>query len=136
MQLPSLEPRLRELLADEITIRNIVSTDSQENILKLGEGLNKWIGAIPHMTLVEIIEMIFSDGHILEYVINSDEKIWHMRILSTFFNFIKDECRKNPNLTLKELLKMISQMNEHGIGLPLSKMTFAKKGVNFLTAHS
>lgn len=136
LQLPSLEPRLRELIADEAIIRNLISIDSQERVLKLGEGLNNWIGQIPHTTLQELIENIFSEAGILEYVMNTNEKIWHMRILTTFFNFVKDECRKNPGLTLEGLLQMINQMDEHGIKMPLSKMTFAKKGVNFVTAHS
>lgn len=136
MQLPTLEPKLRELIADETTIRDLISDDSQEKLLSLGEGLNKWIRNIPHMTLQELVETIFSESGILEYVMNSEDKVWHMRILTTFFDFIKEESRKSPNLNLKELLQMIKKMEEHGIALPLAKMTFAKNGVNFITAHS
>ncbi|MDP4008255.1 MAG: ATP-dependent DNA helicase [Candidatus Peregrinibacteria bacterium] len=136
MQLPTLEPKLRELITDEATIRDLISIDSQEKLLKLGEGLNKWIRNIPHMTLQELIETIFSEGGILEYVMNAEDKVWHMRILTTFFDFIKEESRKNPNTSLKDLLQMLKKMEEHGISLPLAKMTFAKNGVNFITAHS
>ena len=135
-QLPSLSPSLRELIADEAILTSLVSEDSKRKILTLGEGLNRWIGAVPSLNILSLLETILEEAGILNNIMNSDKKIWKMRILTTFFNFVKEECYKNPKLTLKELLKMISKMDEHGISMPLSKMTYARKGVNFITAHS
>ena len=37
--LPTLEPRLREIISDETLVRNMISVDAQEKVLKFGEGL-------------------------------------------------------------------------------------------------
>ena len=58
-----------------------------------------------------------------------------MQLLNGFFDFVQDECRRNPDLRLKELMRQIDLLNENGISIPLVQTNGNEKGVNLLTCH-
>ncbi len=126
---------LREFLSKE-DILNEMNIETKGAVQKFEKNINNWIQGYFNVTLQEQIEKIITQGGILSYIMNSNDKIWLMRVLTTLFNFVKEESTKNPNITIKSFLKTIEQMKDHGISMPLSKLTFAKNGVNFVTAHS
>lgn len=65
----------------------------------------------------------------------SDEKISLMQLLTALFDFIKDECGRNPLLDLKELISIFDLMEKEGIPLSMTQSGGTDKGVNLLTAH-
>src|SRR5436305_9727508 len=65
----------------------------------------------------------------------SDEKIWLLQVLTGLFDFIKDETHRNPNLDLKQLIKLFDLMESENLSLPLVEVSGNDKGVNLLTAH-
>lgn len=127
---------LRDLIANEIKLSSIPGLASQETIIRVGKLLDQWLKNTQSMTVLEQIEVIIQQSGILEYILESDDKIWLMRLFSTFFNFIKEESRRNPGMSLVSLLKTLEQMQLHNIRLSVQKMTFAENGIHFLTAHA
>ncbi len=63
------------------------------------------------------------------------DKGWYMQVLTNFFDFLKDESRKSPDITLAELVTTIKLMMDNKIRLELNKVIFSENGINFLTAH-
>src|SRR6201999_3370402 len=54
---------------------------------------------------------------------------------TSFFNFLKDESRKEPEISLADFLKKLKMMQEHNIRMPVNQVIFSEKGIHFLTAH-
>ena len=98
--------------------------------------LNKWIKDIPEVTLQQLFENIINEGHILEYVMTQSNKSWLLQVVSTFFDFIKNESTKKPDLNITELLDMIDKMRNNNIDLPVNKVISSSEGAHFITAHS
>lgn len=89
-----------------------------------------------NQTPQETIHQIFRDCGLLGSALNNQEKTWQMEVLRTFFDFIKTECQKKPQHTLKSLSYFIQMMLENKISLMAEKIVYSETGVNFLTAHS
>jgi DNA helicase-2/ATP-dependent DNA helicase PcrA len=65
----------------------------------------------------------------------SPDKHWELKLLTGLFDFIKEETRRNPRLTLDALVTIFSLMNKEGLVLPLAKISGSNAAVNLLTAH-
>ena len=86
-------------------------------------------------TLQQLFEQLVAKMGILKYIMQRPDKGWYMQVLTNFFDFIKDESRKKPDISLRELIATIRLMKEHGIRLDLNQVIFSENGINFLTAH-
>ena len=86
------------------------------------------------MTLQELLHQVITRLGILATALSSNERVWHLQLLNTLFDFVRDECAKR-SLGLAELLAMLQDMQQQGISLPVEKLSYAGEGVNFLTAH-
>ena len=71
----------------------------------------------------------------LPYIMQSDDKIALMHLLTGLFDFIKDETGRDPLLNLKELISIFDLMEKEAIALPMNKVAGTDKGVNLLTTH-
>ena len=107
-----------------------------DEVLNLSHSIESWIKDVSTVTLQILFENIINDGHILQYIIGQPDKTWLLQILSTIFDLIKNEMAKSPDIGLKEFLDMIDKMEQNKIALSLNKIVHAKRGINFLTAHS
>jgi DNA helicase-2/ATP-dependent DNA helicase PcrA len=87
------------------------------------------------VTLQHLFEQVVAKMGILRYIMQQPDKGWFMQMLTSFFDFLKDESRKNPEIKLADLLNSIKLMQEHKIRLELNQVIFSERGVNFLTAH-
>ena len=125
----------RDLISNEAILSEI-NLKSSENILSTSHLLNKWIKDIPEVTLQQLFENIINEGHILEYVMTQSNKSWLLQVVSTFFDFIKNESTKKPDLNITELLDMIDKMRNNNIDLPVNKVISSSEGAHFITAHS
>ena len=86
-------------------------------------------------TLQQLFQQLISKMGILKYIMEQPNKGWYMQVLTNFFDFLKDESRKNPDIKLADLLAIISLMKENKIRLSLNQVIFSDNGINFLTAH-
>ena len=86
-------------------------------------------------TLQQLFEQVIAKMGILRYIMQQPDKGWYMQVLTNFFNFVKDESRKNPELKVSELVATIELMKEHKITLPLNQVIYSVNGIDFLTAH-
>lgn len=114
----------------------LLNLESARHISALEENLSYWIKEIPNITLQTLFEKIIIKGGIMNYIMNSPDKIWLMQVVNTFFDFIKDETAKDPSLDLPAFLSLLKEMKENGISLTVNKVIQAEKGINFVTAHS
>ncbi|OOQ61404.1 ATP-dependent helicase [Mucilaginibacter pedocola] len=87
------------------------------------------------VTLQQFFQDVVSKMGILKYIMQQQDKGTHMQILTSFFDFLKDESRKNPEIKLADLIATIDLMKKNGIRLELNKVIFSENGINFLTAH-
>jgi len=86
-------------------------------------------------TLQQLFEQVVAKMGVLKYIMQRPDKGWHMQVLTSLFDFIKEESRKKPDIKIADLMHIIRLMQEHGIRLELNQVIFSENGINFLTAH-
>ena len=87
------------------------------------------------VTLQQFFQQVISKMGILRYIMHQQDKGTYMQMLTSFFDFLKDESRKKPEITLGDLILTIELMKDNNIRLSLNQTIFSEKGINFLTAH-
>jgi DNA helicase-2/ATP-dependent DNA helicase PcrA len=97
--------------------------------------LERLISEVPNVTLQTLFEKIIRTAGILDYVMKSGEKLWLLQVLTGLFDFIKEETRRNPLLTLQGLINILELMEKEGLPIPLVQVSGSDKGINLLTAH-
>jgi DNA helicase-2/ATP-dependent DNA helicase PcrA len=107
-----------------------------EAFSKFIQMLENLIQASVNLTVQETLHTIIRDCGFLGVALSSAERNWQMEILQTFFDFIKIECSKQPNHSLKTINELFQLMLKDGIFLPAEKIWYSEQGVNFITAHS
>jgi len=127
--------RLRDFIGNTAKLKTL-PLRSLNAILTFEPNINYWIGAIPNITLQELFEKLITRGGILNYVLQSADRIWLMQMLASLFDFIKTETAKKSSLGLRGLITLIDLMQEEQIELSIEKTMYASKGVHLITAHS
>lgn len=125
----------RSVLSDKKILSQIRLKDP-DSLEKFEKNITRWLSNANNLTLQMLFEEILNDSGLLKYILQSSEKIWLMEVVTTFFDFLKEEGSKNPRLKIRDLLEMVEKMRKHEIGLPVNKIIFSEQGVNFVTAHS
>jgi DNA helicase II / ATP-dependent DNA helicase PcrA len=87
------------------------------------------------VTLQQLFQSLISKMGILRYVMQQPDKGWYMQVLTNYFDFLKDESRKNPDIRIADLIATIDLMKKEKIRLALNQVIFSDNGINFLTAH-
>ncbi|HKO80536.1 MAG TPA: ATP-dependent helicase, partial [Chitinophagaceae bacterium] len=97
--------------------------------------IEKLIKDVPNVTLQVLFENIIREAGTLSHIMQSNEKLWLMQVLTGLFDFIKDETHRQPLMTLQQLVDIIDLMEREEISLPLVQVSGSDKGINLLTAH-
>lgn len=97
--------------------------------------LENWISDGINLTTQQLIERIINESGLLAQVLTGAEKRWNMQLLQTFFDFVRNECKRKTHTTIKDLLATIDLMLDQHVSLPAQLISFAEDGVNFITAH-
>ena len=113
-----------------------LNTESLKQIQRLSNDLEYWIKEAANLTLHNLFEKMMVRGGLLAYVLQSADKTWLMQMLTSIFNFLKDESRKKPDLSLVEFVGLLDSLEEHDLPLSLTQAIFNETGVHFLTCHS
>lgn len=125
----------RELMANKGLLKTF-GLHTPDAITSLEMNLTYWQKEFNNITLQVLFEKITTRGGILSWIMNQSEKTWYMQVLTTFFDFLKEETARNPLLTLKEFLSTIQKMLDNNVRLSLQKIIHSENGVNFVTSHS
>src|SRR5690606_32341086 len=92
-------------------------------IHRLGTLLENLLRQMQALTLPMLLEHIFYEGGIAAYILESDNQIWNMQVLYTFFSFVKEETEKQPRMSVSTFLEMIDKMNAENIPVPIQKIS-------------
>jgi DNA helicase-2/ATP-dependent DNA helicase PcrA len=128
---------IRKLLSDKANkpAQNLFNTGIQEGLKNFSFMIEKLISDVSNITLQELFEHIIQNAGVLNYIMQSDDKITLMQLLTALFDFIKDETGRDPLLNLEQLISIFDLMEKEGIALPVNKVAGTDKGVNLLTTH-
>ena len=128
---------IRRLLHEKATQppRDLFAQGINPNLQKASTVLEQLISDVPNVTLQTLFEYIIQQAGVLTTIMQSVEKHWLLQVLTGLFDFIKEETRRNPSLTLQQLVNSINLMEKEELKLPLTQVTGSEKGVNLLTAH-
>ncbi|WP_345948778.1 ATP-dependent DNA helicase [Mucilaginibacter sp. PAMB04274] len=97
--------------------------------------INFLLKASVSLSLQQLFQQVITALGILKYVMQQPDKGWHMEVLTSLFNFVRDEARKSPEMKLKHIVNTIDLMKRNNIRLELHQVIHAENGVNFVTAH-
>ncbi len=100
-----------------------------------GRVLESLISRVSNSTLQSLFESIFRETGVLNEIMNSSEKLEKLNVLTAFFDFIKDETRRNSSMNLRELVTHLELMDTEEIPLPLIEVSGRTDSVNLLTVH-
>ena len=128
---------IRKLLSDKTNTppKDLFDTGINEGLKNCSRILEQLIADVPNVTLQQLFARIISHAGLLNYIMQSDEKIVLMQLLAALFDFIKEETSRDTSLELKELIGIIDLMEKEGLSLPMQQVQGSDKGVNLLTAH-
>ena len=104
--------------------------------LKLAsEAMEQLLEDTVNVTLQTLLENIISKAGVLRQIMKSPDKIWFIQVITALFDFVKEETRRNPDLTVHGLMRNIALMKANNVRIPLVQVGGSEKGVNLLTAH-
>lgn len=130
----------RDVLQEEISgqqdlFSELPGLGSKNEIKRLASDLEYWIKLVDNVTVPQLIEKLIAKGGILSYVMHADTKRWQMQILRTFFDFVKDEAARRPEMTLKQFLETIDTYLDSDLPLEAMQVLHVPDSVNLMTLH-
>lgn len=128
---------LRQLLYEKsrAPIKDLFSQGPHEGLKKTSGIIENLMADVSNVTLQGLFEDIIRKAGALTAIMLSPEKLWLIQVLTGLFDFVKEETRRNPTMSLQQLVNIIELMEKEGLTLPLVEVTGTDKGVNLLTAH-
>ena len=128
---------IRKLLYDKANAlpKDLFDAGINQKLKNFSGIIEQLISDVSNVTLQQLFEKIIHSGGVLTYIMESEDKVALMQLLTKLFDFIKDETARNPFLNLDDLIKIVDLMEKEEIKLPLSQVSGSDKGVNLLTAH-
>ncbi|RFM30559.1 ATP-dependent helicase [Deminuibacter soli] len=115
--------------------RDLFSQGINPQLKAAGLVMEKLVGEVPNVTLQNLVELIIREAGILKDIMQQPDKVKQLQILTSLFDFVKDETRRNPMMQLKQFVSVIDLMQKENLPLPLVEVSGSDKGVNLLTAH-
>ena len=130
-----LNGSIRALLHEKTNGAGADLFTNTQPLAKAGTLLEELIAAVPNTTLQQLLEKIIQQTGLLAQVMQHTDKHELLRILTAFFDFVKEETHRKPDLSVDGLLNLIELMQKEKISLPYVQVSGHEKGVNLLTAH-
>ena len=128
---------LRRLLSEKINkpARDLFSRSLHPQLQAAGMILESLIRDVSNNTIQTLMENIFRETGILEFAMRHPDKRTILETLTAFFDFIKEETRRQPALSLEDLVTHLDLMEKEDIPLPMIQVNGSEEAVNLLTAH-
>jgi DNA helicase-2/ATP-dependent DNA helicase PcrA len=127
----------RRLLSDKSNVpaKDLFTPVIHSGLKKASTVMEELIRDVPNLTLQQLFENSIRKTGVLSHIMQAEDKHFQLQVLSGLFDFIKDETRRKPTLSLKELISITDLMESEDIPLPLLQVSGNEKGVNLLTTH-
>ncbi len=125
----------RENLSDPAALEPL-QLSSAEPFHRLGLHLNNWISDAQNLPLPQLIERLYAQTGLLAWALAQPDKAWHLQVLHTFMEFVRNETMRNPRRLLAKLLDLLDSMDDNLLPLPLHQAAQQTRGVQLLTAHA
>ncbi|CAN5504123.1 ATP-dependent DNA helicase [soil metagenome] len=128
---------IRKLLYEKSNTppRDLFSQGIHPQLRKASAIVEKLIADVANVTLQVLIERIVREAGVLQNIMQSEDKIWLLQVLTGFFDFVKEETHRRPTMHLQELVSIIELMEKESLSMPLVQVSGNDKGVNLLTVH-
>ena len=127
---------IRRLLAESRLPKNDLFNQSNGHSPKeISDVLESLLKESTNVTVQHLVQLAMQKAGILSSVLQNPEKPWLMQVLNAFFSFIKEETKRQPSLTLHQLLMNIETMRKNRLRIPLYKVFSTEDGINMITAH-
>lgn len=128
---------LRKILFDKghVDAPTLFGNEVEEKFRAVSDALENLIADVPNVTLPQLFQNVMQQAGVLKFVMQSDDKIALLQMLTALFDFVKEEAARDPYLNLKNLVKILELMENQAIALPMTQMMGSEKGVNLLTTH-
>ncbi|PWT78386.1 MAG: DNA helicase UvrD [Bacteroidetes bacterium] len=143
----SIEVANRQFSEKKVSFRRLLYEKSNEpardlftpavnpNLKKASAIIEALIAEVPNTTLQLLMESMIRKAGILNFVMESPEKLWLLQVLGALFDYVQEETHRNPSMTLADLVKVFDMMEDEEIPLPLTQVNGSADAVNLLTAH-
>jgi DNA helicase II / ATP-dependent DNA helicase PcrA len=115
--------------------KDLFSSTIHSGLIKASAVTEQLIADVPNVTLQHLLERIIQQTGLLNHIMQGADKHWELKVLTALFDFVKEETRRNPTLSLQQLVNIIDLMEREDIPLPLVQVSGSDKGVNLLTVH-
>ena len=126
---------LRRIIAEMPNIKADLFNQANSTIKSTSDALEDLLKLSNNTTLQHLVESVIQRAGILNYIMQNTEKPWLIQVLTAFFNYVKEECKRKPEIDLHEFLNNITLMRGNNITMPLVKTTATDDGINLVTAH-
>jgi DNA helicase-2/ATP-dependent DNA helicase PcrA len=128
---------LRRILHEKSIVqpKDLFTPVLHSGLIKASTVLEQLIADVTNLTLQHLFQNLIQQTGLLQHIMQATDKHWQLQVLTSLFDFIKEETRRNPSLTLEQLVNIIELMEKENIALPLVQVSGSDKGVNLLTAH-
>jgi DNA helicase-2/ATP-dependent DNA helicase PcrA len=113
---------LRKLLFDKANLPadRLFQNPLHYNLVKASAIIERLIGLVANVTLTNLVGSIIKETGLLAHVLKSEDRHFSLSNLTGFFDFIKEETTRNPQLTLQALVDIIELMRRENITIPFS----------------
>ncbi|MEE9439184.1 MAG: ATP-dependent DNA helicase [Saprospiraceae bacterium] len=126
--------RWRTVISDVASLKE-AGVNNIESVIRFSDIVESWIKDIANNTAQILFEKILTNGGVLDHILASDQKVWRLQLVNTFFNFIKEESTKVENISMPQIIERIEKMESNDIEMPLNRIIFSENGIFFTSAH-
>ncbi len=128
---------LRKILYEKVNApaTDLFSQGPPPGMKEASMAIENLIGDVTNVTLVNLFENCIREAGALRWIMQSPDKHQHLQVITGLFDFVKEESRRNPKLSLEQLVNIFMLMEKEELSLPLVQVSGSDKGVNLLTVH-
>jgi DNA helicase-2/ATP-dependent DNA helicase PcrA len=112
-----------------------ISNEAKIELKQFVADCEYWLKEMHNLTLQVLVEKVMSKMGFVARALASSEATFKMQCLKTFFNFLKAETSRNPQLKLESFLNKIDLLEKNKLGLNLNKIVHGVNGINLMTVH-
>jgi DNA helicase II / ATP-dependent DNA helicase PcrA len=128
---------IRKLLFDKANQppKDLFDSGISQSLKNTSLIIENLISDVSNVSLQQLLDRIIRNGGVLSYIMQHEEKLKLLQLLTALFDFVKSETARNPYLDLKGFMDVLDLMKKENLPLPLIEVSGNEKAVNLLTAH-
>ena len=128
---------IRRLLYDRShqAPKDLFDTGINSKLKTVSAIIEDLISDVANVSLQKLLDNIIRNAGVLPYIMQHQQKLQLLQLLTALFDFVKEETSRNPYLNLTGFINIIDLMEKEALPLPLTEVSGNEKAVNLLTAH-